>query len=203
MVEILGETNWLKLPTPAKHHSNYFHALFYDRRSCWGHGTDKPPTGRVKERKKGDAMCPLTSQNPSHLHPSWLSNTCANRKDPMSEWLDRDNPKTNPNTVNPETANHMAEHSSWVPLPSCSPPRYPLPIQSLALSARASPWTIHFQALHKRPLSGPKKGPPSCNKVLKVVCWLEANFSPVFSSILNIIQQIHMWFSGALTEASP
>ena len=117
MVEILGETNWLKLPTPAKHHSNYFHALFYNRRSCWGHGTDKPPTGRVKERKKGDATCPLTSQNPSHLHPSWLSNTCANRKDPMSEWLDRENHQPCDGTVLP------------VSLGNCSPPGCLLPIK--------------------------------------------------------------------------
>ena len=32
-VVLLGEAHWLKLPTLARHHSNYLHELFYDRRS--------------------------------------------------------------------------------------------------------------------------------------------------------------------------
>ena len=73
-------------------------------------------------------------------------------------------PETNPITVKSETVSHMAEQSSWVPLPSCSPPRCPFSIKSLALSAHMSPRTIHFQVLDKSPLSGPGRGPPSCNK---------------------------------------
>ena len=34
-------------------------------------------------------------KNPSHRNPPWLSNACATRKDPESEWLIRDNPETN------------------------------------------------------------------------------------------------------------
>ena len=30
---LLGEVHWLKLPTLARHHSNYLHELFYNRRS--------------------------------------------------------------------------------------------------------------------------------------------------------------------------
>ena len=70
------------------------------------HGTDKPPSGRVKEREKGDVTRPLTSQNPSHLHPSWLSNTCANRKDPtQNDWTEK-------------TISHVTEQSSQFPLPT-------------------------------------------------------------------------------------
>ena len=47
---------------------------------------------------------------------------------------------------------HVAEQSSWAPLPSCSPPRRTFPIKSLALSAHVSPWTTHFQVLDKSPL---------------------------------------------------
>ena len=36
--------------------------------------------------------------------------------------------------------------------------------KSLALSAHASPQTIHFQVLDQSPVSGPGRGPPSCNK---------------------------------------
>ena len=130
------------------------------------HKTNKPPpTGRVRERSKGDTTCPTTSQNPSLWHPSWLNKACT-RKDSESEQLAKDNRETNPITIKPETASHVAELFSWVPLPYCSPPRCRFPIKSLALSAHASPRTIHFRVLDKSPVSGPGRGPPSCNKVI-------------------------------------
>ena len=58
---------------------------------------------------------------------------------------------------------HTAEKSSWVPSSYCSPPGHLFPMKSLALSASVSPQTIHFWVLDKRPLSGPGRGPPSCN----------------------------------------
>ena len=58
---------------------------------------------------------------------------------------------------------HVAEQSSWVSLPYCSPPGCPFPIKSLALSAHVSPRIIHFRVLDKSPVSGPGRGPPSCN----------------------------------------
>ena len=83
------------------------------------------------------------------------------------ESLAKDNPETNPITIKPKTASHVTELFSWVPLPYCSPPGCPFPIKSLALSARVSPWTIHFRVLNKSPSSGPGRGPTSCNRVLK------------------------------------
>ena len=50
------------------------------------HGTSKSPsTRRVQERSKGDTTCLTISQNPSHWHPSWLSNACATKKDSESD----------------------------------------------------------------------------------------------------------------------
>ena len=115
---------------------------------------------RVWEKSKGDTTCPSTSQNPSCYHPSWLSNVGATRKDSELEWLAKDHPETNPISVKPETASHVAEQFSWVPLPYCSPPGRPFPIKSLPLSARVSPRTIHFRVLDKSPVSGPDRGPP-------------------------------------------
>ena len=80
-----------------------------------------------------------------------------------SEWLAKDNPETNPITIKPKTASHVAELFSWVPLPCCSPPGCPFPIKSLALSAHVSPWTIHFRVLDKSPVPGPGRGPCPCN----------------------------------------
>ena len=89
-------------------------------------------------------MCPTTSQNPSHGHPSWLSDARTPRKDSESEVLAKDNPETNPINIKPETASYTAEQSSWVPLPCCSLPRHLFPIKSLALSTHVSPLTVHF-----------------------------------------------------------
>ena len=69
------------------------------------------------ERSKGGTTCPATSQNPSHWHPSWLSNACATRKCPESERLARDSLETNRITMKPETVSQLAEQFSWVPLP--------------------------------------------------------------------------------------
>ena len=162
--DLLGEAHWLKPPTLARHHSNHLHELFYDRGPGEEQGTNKPPpTRRVWERSKGDTTCPTTSQNPSLWHPSQPNKVCTIRKDSESEWLAKDNPETNPITIKPETAGHMAEQFSWVPLPYCSPPRCPFPIKSLALSAHVSPRTIHFRGLDKSPVSGPGRGTRPCN----------------------------------------
>ena len=128
------------------------------------HGTNKPPRTRIQERSKGDTTCPTTSQNPPLWHPSWLNKACTTRKGSESEWLAIDNPETNPITIKPKTASHMAEQFSWLPLPYCSPPGCSFPIKSIALSAHVSPWTIHFWGLDKSPVSGPGRGPPSCNR---------------------------------------
>ena len=129
------------------------------------YGTNKPPpTGRVRKRSKGDTTFPTTSQNPSCWHPSWLNKACTTRKDSESEWLAKDNPGINPIAIKPKSVSHMAELFSWVPLPYCSPPGCLFPIKSLALSAHVSPRTIHFRVLDKSPVSGPGRGPPSCNK---------------------------------------
>ena len=120
-------------------------------------GNNKPPpTGRVQERSKGDTTCSTTSQNPSLWHPSWLNKACTTRKDSKLEWLAKENPKTNPITIKPETG--RAEQFSWVPLPYCSPPGCPFSIKSLALLSHVSPWTIHFLVLDKSPVSGPGRG---------------------------------------------
>ena len=134
------------------------------------HGTNKPPpTRRVQERSNGDTTSLTTSQNPSLWHPSWLNKARTTKKDSESEWLAKDNLKTNPITIKPETASHMAELSSWVLLPYCSPPGCPFPIKSLALSAHVSPRTIHFQ-LREEPSFGPWKGSPFCSNTISNIC---------------------------------
>ena len=127
------------------------------------HGANKPPpTGKIQQRSKR-GTCLTTSQNPCLWHPSWLNKACTTRKDSESERLAKDNQETNPITIKLETASHVAELFSGVPLPYCSPPGRPFPIKSFALSAHVSPPTIHFRVLDKSPVAGPGRGPPSCN----------------------------------------
>ena len=85
--------------------------------------------------------------------------------------IGRDHLETNPITIKPETASHEAEQFFWVPLPYCSPPWCPFPIKSLALSADVSPQTIHFRVLDKSLVSGPGRGPPSCNNTVHSKWW--------------------------------
>jgi len=106
-------------------------------------------SGNIKRREGMPVQCPTNLPE-----SSWLSDARASRKDPESEWLARENPKTNRITIKPETVSHVAEQSSWVPLPSCSLSGLPFPIKSLALSARMSPQTIHFQVLDRSLLLG-------------------------------------------------
>ena len=126
------------------------------------HGINKPsPTGSIQERSKGDTTCPTTSQNPSHWHPSWLSNVCATRKDSESEseWLAKDNPETNCINIKPETVNQRQSSSpgfpylllsAWAPFPnkiSC--------FVSTCISSDNS-----FPSVRQEPNFGPWKGSP-------------------------------------------
>ena len=121
-----------------------------------------------EEFGKGPKETPRVRPPPRILcwQPSWLSNACTTRKDSESERFVRDNVESNPITMKPETASHVAGQSSWVPLPTHSPPGRPFPIKSLALSAHVSPQTIHFRVLDRSPLFRPWKGSPFLRKMV-------------------------------------
>ena len=55
--------------------------------------------------------------------------------------------------------------SSGFPYPTALCPGTPFPIKSLAFLAHVSPQTIHFWVLDKSPVSGPGRGPSSCNSL--------------------------------------
>ena len=90
------------------------------------------------------------------------------RKDPESEWLTGEKLGTNPITIKPKTASHVAEQSSRVPWPSCSPPGCPFLVKSVALSAHMSPRKIHFWVLDRSPLLSPERGAPSWNIIREI-----------------------------------
>ena len=107
------------------------------------------------------------------LASTWLNKACTTRKNSESERLAKDNPETNPITIKLETASHVAEQFSWVPLPYCSPSRCPFPIKSLALSAHVSPQTIHFR-VRQEPSFRPWKGSPFLQQI-HIQCFLCIN----------------------------
>ena len=167
-----------------------------------------PPTGRAQERSKRDTTCPTTSRNPSLWHPAWLNKACTTRKDSESEWWAKDNPETNPITMKPDTASHVAKRFSWAPSPSCSPPGRPFPIKSLAFSACFSS-DNSFLSVRQEPSFGPWKGTPFLqhqdthtglgrNKRLTLALpgsflfgWILLFLSPVEASrnVLNLLMQ--------------
>ena len=103
-----------------------------------------------------------------HLPESFL--LASTRKDSGSEWLAKDNPETNPVTIRPKTASHLAELFSWVPLPYCSPLGCPFQIKCLALSAHVSISSDNsFLSVRQEPCFGPWKGSP----FLQHSCWQE------------------------------
>ena len=110
-----------------------------------------------KERGDFSPYVLPTSQNPPRWNPSWLNDGQDSRKDPELKWLATYNPETNPITIKSNPVSHMAEQLSCTPLPSYSPPRHLFPIKSLALSACASPQTLHFPVVEKSPLLGPER----------------------------------------------
>ena len=145
------------------------------------HGTNKPPPSRrVQERSKGDTTCPTTSQNPSLCHPSWLNKACTTRKDSESEWLAKDNPETNPITINPQTVSQVAELFSWFPLPYFSPPRCPFPNE---ISCFVSPCVSSGNSLlsvRQEPSFRPWKGSP---------------FLPQYCRSPSVLRSSAMWCS--------
>ena len=87
----------------------------------------------------------------------------------------------------------MAEQSSWVPLPCCSLPGHPFPIEFLALSTCMSLWTNHFQVLDKNQLSVAERSSPPCNRV----SGLESNqFSSVAQSYPTLCNPMDCSTSG-------
>ena len=76
-VHVLGEAH-----RPDRHQSNHLHEWFTTGGPGKEHrANEPPPTGRVRQRYKGDTTRPTTSQNPSPWPPSRLNKACITRKD--------------------------------------------------------------------------------------------------------------------------
>ena len=140
------------------------------------YGTNKPPsTGRIWGQVKRRHQSIMSYKPPrillAGIHLGWVMHVPPGRTLNQSDWdlsvSVSNNRETSPIIIKPKTASHVVEQSSWVPLLCCSLPRHPFPIKSLVLSARVSPWTIHFWVLGKKPLLGPGRGPPFWNNMKK------------------------------------
>ena len=154
--DLLGNC-WLKLPTLA-------------RPTCLGclttGGTHKEHAaenwlgafGRGQKREEGDDQPPRILCIGFHLGWAMPPGRTLNQTMGWTRWLARDKPEKNPVPLKPGTVSHVVEQFSWAPSPRCSPPGHPLPMKSLALSARVSPRTVHFWVLDKSPLLCPGRG---------------------------------------------
>ena len=131
-----GTTNWNLLPWPGLTVSTFRRHLTIGEPGKEWETKKLPTTGRIgKDQKEGRDSSPYvlpTFQNPPLWKPLWLSNACAARKDPESEWLARDNPEANPITIKPKISSHVTERFSRIP--GHSLPGHPFPIVSLFVS---------------------------------------------------------------------
>ena len=123
--ELLGETHWLKPPTLARHHSNHLHVILWQEVLV---RNTELTSYYQPEFRKGQKQMSRVQPPPGILlagiHLGWAMRWVPGRT-PSQEWLARENPEVNPNTIKMEVASHVTEQSSWLPLPSCSPPRCP------------------------------------------------------------------------------
>ena len=156
-------------------------------------GTNKPPsTGRVQERWKGDTICPTTSQNPFHWHPSWLNKACTTRKDSESEWLAKDNLETSPITIKPKTVQATWQsRSPGFPYPTALPPGA-LSQENLLLCHTCVSSDNSFLSVRQEPSFIPWKGSAFLQ---------QAYFSPV--SLFAWQSLIKPFFSTSLKTLSP
>ena len=113
----------------------------------------------VWKRSKGDTTCPTNSQNPSHLHPSWLNRACTTSKDSESERLAKDNPETNPITIKPKTASHgRAVLLGSLPLLLSTQAPFPNKISCFVSTCVSS--ENSFPSVKQEPSFRPRKGSP-------------------------------------------
>ena len=178
------------------------------------YATNKPPpTGRIQERSNGDrrhqSACPTNLPETFWLDsivPEWCA---CHQKGPWVRMIGQRQPETNLITITPETANHKAERSSWVPSPSCFPPGRPFPVKFLAWSARVSPWTIHFQVLDKSPVWALEGKLPSCNTsrwpLFLMSCKPQPAKAAGFLRLLLLLVSLPRgpWYTSWLTEGDP
>ena len=112
---VLGETHWNGPPWPG---TTVTICMSYFMRGGPGkeHRSNKPPpTGRIWERSKEmPRILSLSRLLLNALHLGW-----AMRVPPGIPWvrMARNNPETNPITIKPKIASHVAEQFSQVPLP--------------------------------------------------------------------------------------
>ena len=119
------------------------------------HGTKKPSLiRRVQKRSKTDTMCPATSQNPSHWHPSWLNKACTTRKDSESERLAKNNPETYCITIKPKTGRAFLLGSLSLLLSAQLP--FPNKISCFVSTCVSS--DNSFPSIRQEPSFGPWKG---------------------------------------------
>ena len=164
---VRGTTDWNHLPWPGRIVTSclsYLTGGLVSNVELTGY--HQPEVFRKGQKERGDTSpCVLpTSQNHPFWHPSCLTDALATRKDTNKTW------DCEPCGRVVLLGSLTLLLSSLEPLPNkVSLPWSPFPIKSLGLSARVSPRTVHFQVLDKSPLSGPGRGPPSCNNSSELI----------------------------------
>ena len=98
----------------------------------------------------------------SGIHLGWTRPAPPGRTLSQNDWL-KTTWKLIPSPWDPRLPATGQSGSPGLPYPPALRLGGPFQITSLALSACVSLWTIHFRVLDNSPVSGPGRGPRSCN----------------------------------------
>ena len=149
-----------------------------------------------KGQKETPRVRPLPRIPLASIHLGWAMRAPQGKTE--LEWLATDHPETNPITIKPETASHMAEQLSWVSLPYCSPPRCPFPIKFSCFVSTCVSSDNSFPSVRQEPsftqfLLTRRKGLPTFRDwnylhQPRLLCLLDTR-SPVFTQKWQTVQK--------------
>ena len=133
--------------------------------------TNQENLGGAQEGRRHQPKICSTNLPASFLLESILAERCeCHQEGPwvrlnmgQARWLARDHQKTNPITIQPETASHMAEQFSWVPSPHC---QGTLPNKVSCFVNTCVSSDNSFLSVRQEATFGPGRGHPSCRNMI-------------------------------------
>lgn len=136
--------HWLET---TRHHNNHLRELFYDGGPGKEHRITSQNKGRIQGRSKGDTTCLPSLPESSSLE-------CEQHQEgPGSERLARDDPETNPVTINPRLRVTGRSAPPGFPYPTGALPSEISFFVSGCVSSDSS-----FLSVRQEPTRGPRKG---------------------------------------------
>ena len=143
-----------------------------------------------EEFRKSQKVTPRVQPPPrillAGIHLGWTRRAPPGRTLSQNDWLD--SPETNPITIKPKTASHVAEQFSWVPLPYCFLwAHFPNKISSFVSTCVSL--DNSFLSVRQEPTFRPQKGSPFLQQHQNLKA------SILWSSAFFMVQLSHLYMT--------